>query len=46
MCRIEARDGSAMEQVVEESGPRFSKLIEDERCARHFGEDGEQAGAG
>jgi hypothetical protein len=46
MGRIEAGDGNAWEQVVEESGPRFSKLIEDERCAGHLGEDGEQAGAG
>ena len=33
-------------QPVEETGTRVGKLVEDERCAGHLGEDREQAGAG
>ena len=43
---VKAGDGDTGEQMAQQPGARLGQLIENERPAREFGEDGEQAGAG
>ena len=42
---VKAGDGDTGEQMAQQRGARVGQLIENERPAREFGEDGEQAGA-
>ena len=43
---VEARDGHGREERSEKIGAGIGQLVEDERCARSFGKDAKQAGAG
>ena len=43
--RVEAGDGDAREEVVEQRRARLGQLVQHERAAGEFGEDGEQPGA-
>ena len=43
---VEAGDGDAGEQMAQQPGARLGQLVENERAAGEFGEDGEQPGAG
>src|SRR3546814_12139462 len=44
--RVEARDGHGRKERGEKIGAGLSQLVEDERCTRSLGEDGEPPGAG
>jgi hypothetical protein len=44
--RIEATDGDAGKEVVEERGARVGQLVQHERAAGDLGQDGEKPGAG
>ena len=43
---VEAGDGDAGEQMVQQPGARLGQFVENERAAGELGEDGEQSGAG
>ena len=44
--RVEAGDGDAREQVIEQRRAGLGQFVQDQRTAGQFGEDGEQSGAG
>ena len=46
MRGVEARDGDAGKEMVEQPRARLGQLVQYERCAGDFREDGEQASAG
>ena len=46
LCRVEAGDGDAREQVIEQRRAGLGQLVQDQRAAGQLGEDGEQSGAG
>ena len=43
--RVEAGDGDAQEELIEQRRARLGQLVQDQRAAGQFGEDGEQPGA-
>ena len=43
---VEAGDGDAGEEMVQQPGAGLGQLVQNERAAGEFGEDGEQPGAG
>jgi len=44
--RVEAGDGDAREEVIEQCRTDLGEFVQDQRAGGQFGEDGEQSGAG